>query len=152
MVKLSGSSMRRRPKCGAPPSTARSAPKCNWELWCWIPSTGMAVLLLRSICNWYLSVLMARTQAKKETVQLNGAPSSKLKALQEINEEQSSLLPIHKASSSSSRSPCIKPQLHSSKAPHSTSKSLMKICALFCLFAPFRDPKLNFWSKGWDHP
>ena len=73
---------------------------------------------------------MARTQAKKETVQLNGAPSSKLKALQEINEDESSLLPIHKASSSSIQSSCIKPHLQTPKAPLLTSKSLLEECAL----------------------
>jgi hypothetical protein len=87
---------------------------------------------------------MARTQAKKETVQLNGAPSSKLKALQEINEDESSLLPIHKASSSSTQSSCIKPHLQTPKAPLLTSKSLLEECALLLPLCPLDET----WSKG----
>jgi hypothetical protein len=72
---------------------------------------------------------MARTQTRKETVTECGAPSSKLKALQEIIEERNSLLPIHKASSSSIQSSCIKPHLQTPKAPLLTSKSLLEECA-----------------------
>ena len=120
---------RGRKKWCAPLQTARSALKCNWEVRWWIPSTGMAVLLLWSICNWYLSVLMARTLSKKETVNQDGAPSSKMKALQEINEGRCSLLLIHKASASSLSSSCNKPQLQTPKDPKAMSKSLLEECA-----------------------
>jgi hypothetical protein len=88
---------------------------------------------------------MARTQTRKETVTECGAPSSKLKALQEIIEDESSLLPIHKASSSSIQSSCIKPHLQTPKAPLLTSKSLLEECALPFASLPslgYKTPKM----------